>query len=120
MNEQTKSDLKSVLARYTDEDFSGNHDYTSLSPEQKLRALSSLARFTTKYGGSINSRWDDIPEKIIGNRKVAEDHTGSADALQQLAEEMGRGRITWPKGVFRFKSHEEADQWWIRNMIQKK
>ena len=59
-------------------------------------------------------QWDDLPPdaKVVGKRRAPRGGHG----LQRLANEMGQGLVTWPKGVFRFRSHEEADAWWIDQM----
>ncbi len=66
-------------------------------------------------------QWDDLPPgaKVVGKRRPSQGHE-VGDGLQRLANEMGQGLVSWPKGVFRFKSHEEADAWWIDQMQVRK
>jgi hypothetical protein len=55
----------------------------------------------------------ETPGKIAGRRKPPGDAFAAGMALQQLAIELGRSfqQGTVPKGVYRFNSHEEADEW---------
>ncbi|HMP90944.1 MAG TPA: hypothetical protein PJ991_12140, partial [Kiritimatiellia bacterium] len=41
----------------------------------------------------------------------------SMNVLQRRAGMGGRCGASWPKGVFRFKSFEEADEWWTKKMV---
>lgn len=63
-----------------------------------------------------SEQWDDAPRKVVGRRKRCSGGWTNATKLQDLANQMNRGRTTWPRGVFRFRSHEEADAWWIQNI----
>ncbi len=63
-----------------------------------------------------SEQWDDVPRKVVGRRKVAIGGWENASKLQDLANKMNRGRTTWPRGVYRFRSFEEADAWWIQNI----
>ena len=52
--------------------------------------------------------------KTVGRRREVSDPFAYAMALQKTANELRKatiGRGLCPKGVFKFKSHEEADQW---------
>jgi len=61
-------------------------------------------------------QWDDVPAKVVGRRRNAAGGWRNADVLQCRVNEAIRGRTTWPKGVFRFQSHSEADAWWIQKI----
>lgn len=66
-----------------------------------------------------SAQWDDIPAKVIGRRQTPVVRATADYGLQDLVNDMHRDaaqRVTWPRGIFRFKSHEEADQWWIQQM----
>lgn len=65
-------------------------------------------------------QWDDVPTKVVGRRRMPGPHDPPDYRLQDLANSMHSGRVRWPKGVFRFRTHEEADAWWIKSMIVKK
>jgi hypothetical protein len=65
-------------------------------------------------------QWDDEPRKVVGRRRKPGPEARCGYAIQDLANEMGSGRLLWPKGVFRFKTHEEADAWWTETMTLKK
>lgn len=72
----------------------------------------------------MNEQWDDLPEgaKVVGRRVVPmRANAADAYALQDLVNESGgRGKVSWPRGVFRFRTYEEADEWWIKTMIVRK
>ena len=71
-------------------------------------------------------QWDDLPPgaKVVGKRRDPRASPGAGYGLQDLANEMGsfdspqgrQSRVTWPKGIIRFKTHEEADAWWIEKI----
>ena len=67
---------------------------------------------------NVTSEWDDIPGKVVGHRKTDSTSTSEGYHLQELINVMATDKTTWPKGVFRFHTHEEADAWWIQNMIR--
>lgn len=54
--------------------------------------------------------------KIVGRRTSIRDTWAYGMALQRTASEIMRstGRPRYPKGVFRFNSHEEADAWLLK------
>lgn len=56
MNRETEDRLKRVLSVCSNDDFSGKHDFRTLTAEQKLRVLSSLARFTANYKGAARKQ----------------------------------------------------------------
>lgn len=62
-------------------------------------------------------QWDDLPAgaKVVGKRRPSLAYKAGYD-IQALANELSGKRIGWPKGVFRFKTHEEADAWWRETM----
>jgi hypothetical protein len=55
----------------------------------------------------------DRAGKTVGRRKPPRDSFAAGMKLQELAVEWGKtsGQGLVPKGVYRFNSHEEADQW---------
>lgn len=59
-------------------------------------------------------QWDDLPPdaKVVGIRKYPPPSVRPGYGLQQLGNDLRSDRIRRPKGVFRFKSHTEADAWW--------
>ena len=59
-------------------------------------------------------------DKIVGRRTGPKGSFASGMQLQKLATEMHRAfRHRWaPKGVYRFKTHEEADEWMNRMLAQ--
>lgn len=69
-------------------------------------------------------QWDELPvgAKIVGRRtSVAKGHRSDAFGMQDLVNASGNvAKVTWKKGVFRFKTYEEADAWWISHMMIKK
>lgn len=54
--------------------------------------------------------------KVVGNRTT--ERPNGLEHMQDLAELMNTFRgvdVLMPRGVFRFKSFEEADEWWEKN-----
>ena len=86
------------------------HKIPHPSPEERQHVI----RETTE-------QWDDLPPgaKVVGRRRTCRD-TKPGYGIQQLANELSSGRLQWPKGVFRFKTHEEADAWWTERVTIKK
>jgi hypothetical protein len=64
------------------------------------------------------AQWDDLPlgAKVVGHRRVSRS-AKSGYGIQRLSNELSGGHMQWPKGVFLFKTHEEADAWWTE-MVQ--
>jgi hypothetical protein len=60
--------------------------------------------------------------KTVGRRKPSQDHIAAASILQKTSNKIFQacGHKIGRKGVFRFNSHEEADEWWTKNTILKK
>lgn len=56
---------------------------------------------------------EEIPAKVVGRRKAGGDPFKTAMALQKTVGDLRKslGHHFAPKGVFRFKTHEEADEW---------
>lgn len=59
-------------------------------------------------------------DKIVGRRTRTPDPWKSGMQLQSLAVELHRslGHRWAPKGVYRFKTHEEADEWMNRMLAR--
>jgi hypothetical protein len=60
--------------------------------------------------------------KTVGRRKAPKEPWAGASALQKTAHDLltACGHRIGKKGVFRFKSHEEANAWWTENTILRK
>ena len=53
--------------------------------------------------------------KVLGRRREPQPSRENMDAIQKLALDLrGPRRLFLPKGVYRFKSHEEADAWLMK------
>lgn len=57
--------------------------------------------------------------KIVGRQGQVRSGLLHADAMQRLAIELRRGKLFMPKGVFRFKTFEEADEWKHRMLTRR-
>jgi hypothetical protein len=59
-------------------------------------------------------------DKVVGRRTRTPDPFKSGMQLQSLAVELHRslGHRWAPKGVYRFKTHEEADEWMNRMLAR--
>jgi len=60
--------------------------------------------------------------KTVGRRRPPKDPMKAADGIQRFINEHFAtvGHRLTPRGVFRFKSHEEADQWMRQSIRPKK
>lgn len=58
--------------------------------------------------------------KTVGRRTAPKDGFKYAMDLQRTANQLMKswGRGICPKGVYRFKSHEEADEWLMKMMTR--
>jgi len=64
---------------------------------------------------------DSPPEpsmKVVGRQRLAKADVVAIDGMQKLAHELRRGRPFIPKGVWRFKSFEEADAWTLKMLTR--
>jgi hypothetical protein len=59
-------------------------------------------------------------DKVVGRRTRTPEAFESGMKLQSLAAELHRSfKLSWgPKGVYRFKTHEEADEWMNRMLAR--
>jgi hypothetical protein len=51
------------------------------------------------------------PMKVVGRRGEAKVNVVTIDSMQRMAGVLRQNRPFLPKGVWRFKSFEEADKW---------
>lgn len=59
--------------------------------------------------------------KTVGRRVAPRDAFQFAMGLQQTAIDVERSmdRSLCPKGVFRFRTHEEADEWMVKMLVRR-
>ncbi len=57
--------------------------------------------------------------KMIGRRKPTKASVLNIDGMQRLANTLRGSRPFIPKGVWRFKTFEEADAWSLRMMTRR-
>jgi hypothetical protein len=72
---------------------------------------------------TVKQPFINVEEKIdrfVGRRTRTPDSFASGMKLQSLAVELHRSfKQRWaPKGVYRFKTHEEADEWMNRMLAR--
>ena len=60
---------------------------------------------------------EESPRKTVGRRRLT-DVAAAGMQLQEAVASYGRGRLGVPKGVFRFHSHQEADEWMTTKLAQ--
>ena len=60
---------------------------------------------------------EDITMKVVGKRKYATP-TNNAFVLQETMLDFRRGRGFIPKGVFKFKTFEEAQRWMMEQIVK--
>ena len=65
---------------------------------------------------------DDPVGKTVGRRKAPRDAFRYGMDLQQLSVDLAKsfGLRGIPKGVYRFNSHEEADEWLMSHLTRRK
>ena len=61
---------------------------------------------------------DEYPMKVVGRKGRAKVDVVAIDSLQRMANELRRGRPFMPKGVWRFKTFEEADSWKLKMLTR--
>jgi hypothetical protein len=61
---------------------------------------------------------EDKIGKTVGRRRPPEDALAAGFAMQETLNEVlkSSGHRLAPRGVFRFRSHEEADAWMLKMM----
>ena len=59
----------------------------------------------------------DRPAKVVGKRRPAESHPRQFDIVQEMVNRTWKG-LPFPKGVRRFKTEEEFDEWRTRLLIR--
>jgi len=57
--------------------------------------------------------------KVIGRQGQAKVDVDRAGGFLKMAQELHRGNRFIPKGVWRFKTHEEADEWMLRMITRR-
>lgn len=74
-------------------------------------------------GEDVKQPFVNIEEKIdrfVGRRTGTPDSLRAGMQLQATAAQLHKsfGHRWWPKGVYRFKTHEEADAWMTKMLAQ--
>ncbi|HWC66067.1 MAG TPA: hypothetical protein VG777_08285 [Thermoanaerobaculia bacterium] len=57
-----------------------------------------------------------LTEKIVGRRVQGGDPVREAKTLQHTMIELRGSRLV-PRGVYRFRTHQEADEWMSREIV---
>ena len=83
----------------------------------------ALARVATYAGSVVNQPFINVEEKIdrfVGRRTKTPDSWQAGMQLQALGVELHKAfKHRWmPKGVYRFKTHEEADAWMTKMLAR--
>jgi hypothetical protein len=52
-----------------------------------------------------------LPMKIVGRKGEPKVNVVTFDPMQKMLRAVRRGQLFIPKGVWRFKTYEEADKW---------
>lgn len=65
---------------------------------------------------------EETPDREVGRRKPASDAFKTGMGLQKLVGQMQKslGHHFVPKGVYRFNSHEEADEWMLKMLARRR
>jgi hypothetical protein len=66
--------------------------------------------------------WEESIDRVVGRRTQAPDalSTKTSNQAGSIAWRKALGGVRVPRGVYRFKSHEEADQWLWRMIARPK
>lgn len=56
--------------------------------------------------------------KVLGKRKEPQPTRENMAAIQKLLLDLRGRRLFLPKGVYRFKTHEEADAWEMKMLTR--
>ena len=80
-------------------------------------------RVAAYAGNSVKTPFVNVEEKIdrfVGRRTQGTDSLQTGMQLQATAAQLHKsfGHRWWPKGVYRFKTHEEADVWMNKMLAQ--
>lgn len=68
----------------------------------------------------IGGMHNGTPEmKVVGRKGRVRAGLEGADAMQRLLIALRKGRPFMPKGVFRFKTFEEADEWKLKMLTRR-
>ena len=59
-----------------------------------------------------------LPMKVVGRQGQPKVDVESFDSMQKMVNVLRQGRPFIPKGVWRFKSFEEADQWTMKMLTR--
>ena len=62
---------------------------------------------------------DETYMKVIGRKGKPRIDVTTIDSLQKLANQLRKGRPFMPKGLWRFRSHEEADSWKLKMLTRR-
>ncbi len=57
--------------------------------------------------------------KVVGRQAPVQVDVEKAEGFLQMAQNIHRGNRFVPKGVWRFKTHEEADEWMLRMITRR-
>jgi hypothetical protein len=89
-----------------------------------VKGIAACAKRTANLSiGVVNKPFINAEEnivRVVGRRTKTPDAWEAGMQLQELALQMHRSlKHRWcPKGVYRFKSHEEADEWMNRMLAR--
>lgn len=82
-----------------------------------------MSNFRAYAGNAVKQPFINIEEKIyriVGKRTQTPDSLEAGMQLQALGAELHKTfKHRWcPKGVYRFKTHEEADEWMTKMLAR--
>ena len=78
-----------------------------------------LAREAGRWFSSIMQTNGELPMKVVGRKGKAKADVLAIDGMQRLANNLRADKPFIPKGVWRFKTFEEADAWSLRMMTRR-
>jgi len=73
-----------------------------------------LAREAGRWFSSTMQTNGELPMKVVGRKGKAKADVLAIDGMQRLANNLRGNKPFIPKGVWRFKTFEEADVWTLK------
>jgi len=73
------------------------------------------------FDGLVQSmrKEEPLPMKVVGRNTIARVDVVAIDGMQRMANVLRASRPFVPRGVWRFKTFEEADSWTLRMLTRR-
>ena len=90
------------------------------APQAMRRALSGVTAYCDKAVSEPIVNTEEKIDRVVGRRAAAPDALSAGMRLQETGAQLHQSfKHRWmPKGIYRFKTHEEADEWMIKMLAR--